>query len=175
MQTITSPSDYETIENKIPNAISGNAGEGINGDLDSIIKKYEKKMLLNVLDYNQYTTLQTELEKQPFVSGATLTANPIWVSFVNGDGEWMGLKPILLNYVYCNWLRANEVKVTTTGAGKAKVKNYSTTDYNQKYVDRWNELADCVNVDLYNYLHKSTDINLGENYPFMDLKNSFGL
>lgn len=168
METITKPSDYLIGETKIPNAISGNAGEGLNGDLDYIIKKYEKALLLNLLGYDQWRDLQTALEDLP-------NADQKWQDLVNGKEEWKGLAPIVKNFVYCHWIRFHEIKVSTTGAGKAKVKNYSISDYNQKYTDRWNELARWTDCDFRDFVSETEGLELNPLFVPYGITNQFGI
>lgn len=167
MPAITVPSDYQTGDTKIPNAISRNAGEVINGDLTDIISKNERLLLLGALGETQYNELQTAL-------GDFDNADQKWKDLVNGSGSWIGLKSILKNYVYCAYLRFMEISVTTTGAGKAKVKNHTVTDYNQKFVERWNEIVNW-NLDLWDYLENTTGLERPEVFCFYEYENQFGI
>lgn len=171
---ITAPSDYQVGDTKIPNAVSKNAGEPENLDLSYIISKYERELLLRLLGEAQYLTLLDELEKLPFTSGAVESASTEWVNMVNGYGDWIGLKSLCKNYVYCNYLRFMEISVTTTGAGKPGVKNHTVTDYNQKYVERWNELANWANNDLPEFYEATEGLDKPDDYPCFELENQFG-
>lgn len=173
MPNIITPSYFNTGEIKIPNAVSGNAGEGLNGDLQAIIDKYEKGLLMAALGVSQYTELQTAL--------ADLNnAAQKWQDFVNGSGAYQGIKRILGNYLYCNWLRFDEVTLTTTGAGKAKVQNHSVADYNQKYVERWNEFVywwqegNEEDTSLLEFLN-DTDGLSADKFHYFKFENQFGL
>lgn len=172
---ITVPSDYQVGDTKIPNAVSKNAGEPENLDLSYIISKHERELLLSLLGEAQYLVLDEELEKLPFTSGAVESAATEWVRMVNGYGDWIGLKSLCKNYVYCHYLRFMEVSVTTTGAGKSSVKNHSVTDYNQKYVERWNELTDWVNDDLPKFYEATDGLDEPDDYPVFEYENQFGL
>lgn len=174
MATITKPSDYQIGETKIPNAVTGNPGEGMNADVQYILDKYEKDFVIVCLGYDQYVLLQAELAKLPFTTGALETADDLWVHLVNGNGEWMGLRTILLSYVWCNWARFAEVEITTTGAGKPKVKNATVADWNQKYTERWNEVVRWTEK-LRDYLTDTDGLEVGEDFPCFRFENQFGL
>lgn len=166
---ITVPQDYLNGDTKIPNAISKNAGEPENLDLVSTIDKYERELLLSVLGDTQYDELETQLAIVPFTD-----ALQIYQDLVNGKGAWIGLKLLCKNYVYCKYLEFLEVSVTTTGAGKSIVKNHSVTDYNQKYVLRWNEYIDWL-YDLELFLENTDGLEKTDNYPHATYKNQFGI
>lgn len=151
MPNIALPQDFTVGEIKIPNAISQNTGEGINGDLQYIIDKYEAKLLKALLGQSQYDLLQTEL--------ADLDSAPqYWKDLVSK------LTPAIQNYIYCKWLDFDEVKLTTVGGGKGKASGFTMADTTGKYVDRWNELVDYVE-DIREYLDASADLELIEDYP----------
>lgn len=184
MPNIITPSYFNTGEIKIPNAVSGNAGEGLNGDLQAIIDKYEKGLLMAALGVSQYTELQVELDKLPFVADtdppSLETAAQKWIDLVNGSGAYQGIKRIIGNYIYCNWLRFDEVTLTTTGAGKAKAQNHTVADYNQKYVDRWNEFVywwqqgNEEDTSLLEFLN-DTDGLSADKFHYFKFENQFGL
>ena len=171
---ITSPSDYLIGTTKIPNAISRNAGEPENLDLLDIIERSERGLLLSLLGASQYSMLFDELQKLPFNIGSLESAAVEWVDFVNGKDDWIGAKQLCKNYVYCKYIRFIEVSVTTTGAGKSKVKNFTVTDYNQKYVERWNELTIWINQDLYKFIDATDGIEIHDHYPMYQYENQLG-
>lgn len=174
MATITTPLDYTIGDTKIPNAVTGNPGEGLNGDLAYLIEKSERSLLVDCLGYDAFVQLQDELLKSPFVPEAVEVADDLWVHLVNGNGEWQGIKPIVKNYVYCQWTRESEITVTTTGAGKSKVRLMHVTDFNQKYVMRWNEFVRQIS-DLSEYLSETEGLEMGRCYPSFRFENQFGL
>lgn len=166
---ITVPLDYLTGDTKIPNAISRNAGEPENLDLVSIIDKGERELLLSVLGSSQYDTLKAQLEIDPFTG-----ALQIYQDLVNGKGTWIGLKELCKNYVYCKYLEFMEVSITTTGAGKSSVQNHTVTDYNQKFVNRWNEYIDWLD-ELELFLENTDGLEVPNDYPYPTYQNQFGL
>lgn len=173
MPLITEISDFQSGEHYIPNVLSGNAGEGVNKDFTDIQTKYERDVLLKALGKTQYNELQTALGDLP-------NAAQKWKDLVNGKDDWGGLKPILKGYIYCHWLRFDEVKLNATGAGKDNVTYSSTAEYNQKYVERWNEMIalygglDLYETSLYEFL-RDTDGLLEDEMEAMEFENSFGL
>lgn len=162
MPLITTSSDFLTGETKIPNVISGNVGEGLSGDFQAIQLKAEKELLLNALGKVQYLEFQTALGEIDNVSNAK------WKLIK--DSEWF--KPMVILYVYCKWLRFDEIIFTTTGTGKPAVKNQTRTDYNQKYVERWNEFVG-LNIVFYDYL-LDNDFNIID-FKYYEFENQFGL
>lgn len=160
MPNIVSTSDFQKGELKIANAVSQNPGDGINGDLQEIIDKYEKELLLDTLGSAQYAQLQTEL-------GGTPSTH--WQNLIDDY-----LKPMLLPYVYCKWLRFDEVKMTTVGAGKGKAQAFSVSDVNHKYSARWNEFSDAVE-ELGEHLEDDANFTRPDDFPCYSYENSFGL
>ena len=159
MPNITNTTDFQAGELKIPNAVSQNAGEGVNGDLQAIIDKHEKKVLLAVLGKTQYDMLQTELADLG-------NAEQYWQDLVNDH-----LKQMLQNYIYCKWLRFDEVKLTTVGAGKGQADGYGQSDTNTKYVERFNEFVDMF-WDLEEFLTDSDDLEKGDDFPTVQYANT---
>src|SRR5690606_12426004 len=124
---------------------------------------------------DQYETLLEQLLLLPFNPEATEPADPEWTGLVNGDGLlWQGLKAIRKNYVYCKRIAFAEVTVSTTGAGKSKVKLSTVTDWNQKYVARHNEMLHWLN-GLQDYLEKTEGLELVVGFPCFGLENQYGL
>ena len=171
---ITVPLDYEDGIRKIPNALTKNAGEPYNKVLLDCIELGEKELLSKVLGEAQYLVLESELLKLPFKTGESETAGQIWQDLVNGKGSFTGLKNICMNYVYCKYLKETEIRLSTTGSGKPKVKNHSVTDYNQKYVERWNEFV-CWVGDMGTFLNDTDGLERRYDYPCYELENQFGL
>lgn len=159
MANIVIASDFTKGELKIPNAVSLNASEGVNGDLQAIIDKYEKKTLLAVLGKDQYDALQLELAKQPFTEGASETAATHWQTLVNDY-----LKDLLLPYIYCKWLRFDEVKLSTVGPGKGKADGFGQSDTNIKYIERFNEFVDSLN-ELKEHLTDTEQFSVSDDFP----------
>lgn len=149
----------------IPGAISANAGEGINKKLQSLIDKYERKILLEILGMDQYNILQGELEKLPFNPTAVEAADDAHQRLVNGYDDWHGLKPLLGNYIYCFWMRSDEIKVGTVGSGKGQKEGYTIADRSSEYAERWNDFIDELD-DTLKYLEDSPDFEVSEDFPY---------
>lgn len=159
MPNITLTTDFQKGELKIPNAVSQNAGEGINGDLQAIIDKYEKKVLLAVLGKSQYDVLQTKLDDLE-------NAEQYWQDLVNDY-----LKDLLTNYIYCQWLKFDYVKLSTVGAGKGKSEGYQLSDTDSKYVDRFNEFVDWF-WKLEEHLRESENLEIPDDFPMVHYANT---
>ncbi len=173
MPDITVPLDFTKGEITIPNAVSANAGEGINGDLQEIITKYEKELLLKALGKTQYDELQAALVDLP-------SADQKWQDLVAGSGSYQGIRRILKNFIYCHQLRFDEIRLATTGAGKDGVTYSSVAEYNQKYVERWNEFVcwyqdgNDEDLSLEQFLTDTTDLDESK-FQLFNYENSFGL
>lgn len=159
MPNITLISDFVAGETKIPNAVSQNVGESANEDLQSIIDKYEKKVMLAVLGSTQYATLQTAL-------GDLENAAQHWKDFVEQ------VKEPLRNYIYCKWLSFDEVKLTTVGPGKGVASGFLSSDSIGKYVARFNDFVDGLEY-LREFLDDSEQLELIDDFPQVAYCNSF--
>lgn len=167
MALLTTSSDFISGLLKIPNAVTANAGEADNPDLLKVINETEEDMLLVLLGKAQYDSLETAIADLG-------NADAYLVSLVNGSGDWRGLAPLVHRFIYCQWLRFIEISVTTTGAGKANVKNHSVTDYNQKYVERWNEMIEMIE-ELRKYILDTEELEIVSSFPCYNFENQFGI
>lgn len=165
----------------IPNAVDLNANSSVNNivsTLDSLIIKYERQLLLDALGSVNYNELVLELEKLPFKEDTeppTLeTAGQKWIDLVNGatytyEDEtyiWDGLKSMIPYYIYCMYLRSDEVEYSTTGMARNAVTNADRSPYILKYVTSWscflelNQGESDVTVSLVTYMgHKKDDFS----------------
>ncbi|MEM7485040.1 MAG: hypothetical protein AAF348_07510 [Bacteroidota bacterium] len=175
MPNIITPSYFDNNgELSIPNAISGNAGEGINNKLSVIIAKYERRLLLEVLGVDQYNFLQLELDKLPFNPQAVTSASVEYQRLVNGFEQWEGIRPMLGYYIYCKWMESDEIKVGTVGSGKGNKQSYTIADRSSEYSDRWNDFIKTL-YELEEYLKASEDLGLADGFPFYETQNSLGI
>lgn len=149
----------------IPNAISGNASDGVNKKLQSIIDKYERRILLELLGDDQYNVLQGELDKLPFNSQAVEAADDAHQRLVNGYDAWAGIKPLLGNYIYCFWMQSDEIKVGTVGSGKGQKQGYTIADRSPEYSQRWNDFIEELKETL-EYLEDSSDFVVNVDFPY---------
>lgn len=138
MPNITITSNFLNEPIKIPNAVNESAGVNDNGGLDKIITENERTLLREILGDVQYATLQEELEKTPFVSGAAQAADQNYIDLVNGSGVYQGLVPMLENFIFCAWLKTTEITQTMVSSGKGKTQGFTVADNSSKYVERWN-------------------------------------
>lgn len=132
---------------KIPNAVNGNAGAPNNAlasDLDFIIVKYERPLLIGAIGGKRYLELESAMEDLE-------NADEKWKNLVNGtnyekDGLtfiWDGLRgdnkdSFVANYVYCHYLRFDEIQYSSTGMTILGVKNGDNASFLPKYVSSWN-------------------------------------
>lgn len=127
----------------IPNASDGNVGSGSASNLDTVIARYERQLLLDALGADLYNGLVLAMDDLP---GSAQK----WQDLVNGldytiDGElyrWDGLKGnakdgLLAHYIYCMYLRQDEIDYSTTGMKRNAVENAVRASYMEKYVAAW--------------------------------------
>lgn len=167
MPQIVQPSDFSSGRLRIPNAVSLNAGEGVNGDLVALIAECEERVLLGALGQTQYDAFQTALGQDPV------------------PAPWLDVKtlvaPMLQNYIYCQWLRYNEVDFTTVGGGKGQAKGQTVADLNAKYVEAWNRFVllysgeDEFKTSLYEHLRDTAGLDESEFMFEYNFENQFGL
>ena len=133
MSKIVAVTDYEKYPYKIPGAVSVNSGEGANADLQAVLDEYEIRFLYDVLGKVQGDQFYAALDD-------IANAEQRWKDLLQGKDEYPGMKPIIQPYIYCYWLRQDEIRLTNSGAGKPKVKGHYLADYNQKFVDAWTRM-----------------------------------
>ena len=134
----------------IPNANDGNMGSSIESNLDIVIKRYERQLLLDALGVELYNELETAMDDLQ-------NADQKWQYLVNGTDytisgvkyRWDGLKGknkdgLLAHYVYCMYLRQDEIDYSTTGMKRNAVENAIRASFTEKYVQSW-----CAFIKMY--------------------------
>ncbi len=129
-------------------------------ELDSFIKKYERKLLINALGVTLYDLLQVALAKLPFAVDTdppTLgTADQKWIDLVNGknytnaDGNvkrWNGLKgydkqSVIAFYIFTEYLRNDNETYATVGTVKSDSKNATNVSATPKLIKANNEFIE---------------------------------
>lgn len=139
MIALIAPSDFASGKYRIPNAVSLNAGEGINADLQDVLNSSVYDLLMECLGPDQYAELDA-------VSDINL-ADQKWQDFVTGKGTYKGIKEVLLPYVFCNWLQYDNVTHSTVGGSKPQTVGAATASLAGKYVRSWNEFVDLYQSD----------------------------
>lgn len=134
MISLVAPKDFAKGRYRIPNAISMNAGEGINADLQDVINSSVYDLLYEALGQTQYD----ELDAIEDLSAAPQK----WKDFVNGNGSYRGIKEILMPFVFCNWLQYDNVHYSTVGGSKPDTVGGSTASLAGKYVRAWNTFVE---------------------------------
>ena len=145
---ITDASYFEKGELFLPNANDGNVGSFIEGNLDMTIKRYERQLLIGALGIDVYKELVTVY---PSIS----TAAQKWKDLVNGvdysigqySYHWEGLKGqnkegVIAHYVYCQYLKQDEIEYSTTGMARNAVANATSARYIEKYVSAWSNFRE---------------------------------
>jgi len=176
MKTITTSTRFVAEPVKIPNAVNESAGVDDNAGLNNIIEESERDILIEALGKTQYAAYQTALDQLPFNPAAVSNAPQEYIDLVNGtsDGLWEGLHPLLDNYIFCQWLKATEVKLTMVGSGKGKSQGFSVADNSSKFTERWNKFVEKLQ-ELKVFLGDSIDLEVPEDFPCYETTNSLGL
>jgi hypothetical protein len=176
MRTVTTTSSFAEEPLKIPSAMNENAGEDKNLGLERVIERSERKILREVLGDAQYATLLTELGKKPFTVTSPETASGVYIDLVEGDESifWHGLRPMLENFIFCEWLRVVEVRLNHVGSGKGKSQGFSVADNSSKFADTWNDFVEMLS-NLEKYLEESDTLELPDTFPEYETVNSLGL
>lgn len=114
--------------------------------LQQFIDEKEYLLLFNALGNEQYTELLDQFE----VGGAWKPdALPKWKDFVDGKGQWKGLRYSLGNakvsliayYVYFYYLSEDWTSYTTTGIQMPNAENSTTVMPNDKQAKAWNKFV----------------------------------
>lgn len=139
MITLVTADDFASGRYRIPNAVSQNAGEGVNADLADVMQASIYDLLMECLGPDQYAEFDQ-------ISDIVL-ADQKWQDFVNGKGSYRGLKNILLPFVYCAWLQYDNVIHTSAGGSKPNTVGATTASLSGKYVKAWNVFVDLYQAD----------------------------
>ncbi|WP_421809059.1 hypothetical protein [Flagellimonas sp.] len=171
----------------IPNANDGNMGSSSTNNLDTVLKRYERQLLLDALGVELYNGLVLAMDDLP-------NAAQKWQDLVDGldyvlDGKmyrWEGLKGknkdgLLAHYVYCMYLRQDEIDYSTTGMKRNAVENALRASFTEKYVAAWSNFINMYQGD--NVVNRSLKQYLGDNeadFPIDGFKcygkvNRFGI
>lgn len=171
----------------IPNANDGNVGSNSASNLDTVIERYERQLLLDALGLDIYNGLVTAMAD---LQGSEQK----WQNLVNGmdysvDGtnyRWDGLKGknkdgVIAHYVYCMYLRQDEIDYSTTGMKRNAVENALRASFTEKYVSAWSNFINMYQGD--NTVNRSLLQYMEDNildFPYEDQKlygkvNRFGI
>jgi len=136
------------------------SSETVKTDLDIIIDKYERKLLLDALGVTLYDELVTALKDiegaaqkwKDLVQGANYTVN-------NQVYRWDGLQgynkdSLIAYYIFTQYLVYDEFTYTTTGMVQNQANNAETVPFNSKYVRAWNNFLEMYQADLYRYSNR---------------------
>lgn len=129
-------------------------------ELDSLITKCERELLLNALGVTLYDELQIALAKLPFVPDTeppTLgTAEQKWIDLVNGknynnaDGNvkrWDGLtgydkQSLIAFFIFTKYLRNDNETYATVGTVKNDAKNATNVSATPKFIQAYNKFIE---------------------------------
>ena len=130
---ITQNSDFKG-KYAIANAQDAEPGSDLVGNTEALayaIETYEPRCLVTVLGFELYKELLPELSKQPWVPGSPDVADQKWIDLVEGNGQYEGLRPIIIPYVYFYFLQEDESHHSGVGVIKERAKGaeYHPSEY----------------------------------------------
>jgi hypothetical protein len=134
MIVLIQPSDFEIGIYSIPNAVSVNAGEGVNAELQEFINESTQDLLLSALGKTQFAEFDA-------ITSIGI-ADQKWQDFVDGKGTYKGIKSVLKPYIYSGWLAHDNVKYTSAGGSKSSTRGSNVASLVSKHVDAYNKFVD---------------------------------
>jgi len=173
MPTIVSKSDFNT-ELTIPNVqdvpnIYGTDNPNYNDKLQQYIDKFEKLLLVNALGVEQYDLL---------------------IADVATSGKWFDLKvilkPIIVQYVYVNFLKYEHSQYSTTGMQRPNAQNSTNVIQTERLVEYWNTFVNMYQGNtwgcewssegsLYAFLADKPDDYSVDWFRFYQIQNVLGI
>jgi len=109
--------------------------------LNEIITKQEKKLLVDLLGYSEYTNFLANITEQ------------IWIDFKDGKDytntttnqlvNYLGIKPFLIGFIYFHYIA--DIDYRTSGYGQDNTENARQFTTNEKKLElykRYNEAVD---------------------------------
>ena len=105
--------------------------------LKDFIDEFEPQCCITILGYSLYKELQPELLKQPFVGGATETADQKWIDLVNGKENYEGLVKCIVPYIYFKFLKDDDSSHTGVGVVNENPKGAVMYSAREKAVEAW--------------------------------------
>lgn len=133
-------------------------------ELDAMIEKYERELLLNALGVTLYTELVAALANIP-------GSDQKWQDLVTGrtyevGGKnyiWDGLRgfvkqSVVAFYVHSQYLVNDELTYSTVGVVQNQSDTAVTADYTSKYVKSFGSFIDQYQGDLYQFRRKYSGV-----------------
>ena len=124
----------------IPNATDEAPLSNLLGNKTEILEyadQYEREALDILLGVELTDLLVPELLKEPFVSGATDTADAKWVNLVNGTGAYKGLREALVAYTFYKFYEDDHTQYTGVGTVQLEAKNSVVKDPTERAIKVW--------------------------------------
>ena len=137
--SIVHNSDFTKGRFKIPQAtdIAPDSDRlGNKSELEEFIEEYEKDCLVLTLGWTLYSELLTQLDDST-ATGIKDGADPKWGKLVNGSDNYLGLKKILVPYIYFQFMENDESSYTGTGVIKESTKGARQYSERGKAVKAW--------------------------------------
>lgn len=165
---------FENRELFIPNNTDLNAEPvgtaSAQSELDAMIIKYERELMINALGVTLYDELVTAINDLP-------GADQKWKDLVTGRNytidskvyRWDGLRgfskqSLVAFYVYTQYLVNDEMSYTTVGVVQNEANNAEVGDYTSKYIKARNSFLEQYQGDLYNYYTRHVDMYYSGDY-----------
>lgn len=112
------------------------------------ITPYQKEIIIRALGYDLYLAFEAGLDEvSPLAKWTDLRDGSTYqVDGINKQNQ--GFKPIVLAYVYLNWITINYQQLTGVGNIKSNAENATVISPLMKVTTAWNEM-----ILLYNQLY----------------------
>lgn len=161
--------DFNTPPYDLPNLLG-------NSTFDDFVRDEEERILIKLFGRSLHQAFKTGIEVTPVED-----IEERWLHLrygntykhLNRTYNWVGLKKMLIPYIYSRWLEYNVEHTTGVGVIVANTENSTLTSPVFKIVRAWNEFVDMVvgryeygygDNSLYGFLYNS-DIAYTDIYP----------
>lgn len=138
----------------------------VSDSLERFIDKYEPKLLRRLLGVDMYNDLIAGIFVVP-----PAPIDQKWIDLIEGAdygspvSEWVGLKYLIVDYVYYYFQQDYNVHTIQVGVAKPKSENSVAASPVQKMVRAWNEFVDWT-CDMHRFIKANADDY--PNYVHMD-------
>lgn len=130
--------DFDRIEYQIPNL----AGTGPINSFNSFVEREEKAILKSLLGITLYESfiegLDTDYPEQVWLDLRDGAQYQLW----GKTYEWVGVKELLIPYIWSMWTRTNFVKHSGIGAVQGKAENARVVNPKREIALAYNQFSD---------------------------------
>jgi hypothetical protein len=110
---------------------------GNSEELNMFINKYEPKILIKLLGFELYKEMLTVID--PTTGDVISGSDEKWFSLVDGKDDYLGLRPILSNYIFAKFIKNDDSHYGGVGVVKEKSKGAENYSSRSKYINAYRE------------------------------------